>query len=105
MKIPKIEVARLLSSTSNIFASKGELLQFFRSPQYHPDEENESNHVQDFLEWRGIHDDILSSDTMGTFLKGKLFTPSKIPIKVQKQLEKERIELEEYIKGLDKFLE
>lgn len=106
MKFTKPEIAKFLSITSNVMASKGELLQFFRSPQFHPEDENEANHVMDFLTFRKQLDaDLLDDNWMEKFLKGKTFVPSKIPVKVQKRLEQEQRDLEEYIKNLGEFLE
>lgn len=103
MKITKLDVAKLLSTTSNVFASQSELVQFFRSPQYHPEEEHIENNIDDFLTFRKQLDaDLLELSTWSiekSFLKGKTFTTSKIPIKIQKQLEREKQELEDYIKN------
>ena len=101
MKFSKLEIAKLLATTPNVMANESELLQFFRSPQYHPDDENEGNHIEDFHCFRNELDNHLLEyknwSIENTFLKGRVFEKSKIPVKVQKQLEKERIELETYI--------
>ena len=52
MKFTKAEIAKLLSSTPGVSASKGELLQFFKSPQYDKDEESDGNIIENFLVFR-----------------------------------------------------
>ena len=61
MKLTKVEKSKLLSNTPNVMASLGELVQFFRSPQYDK-EDNEGNIIEDFLTFRGMLDkDIIES--------------------------------------------
>ncbi len=63
MKFTKVEIAKILSSTPNVSASKGELVQFFRSPQYKPDEEHDGNIIEDFMTFRGMLDaDIIEGE-------------------------------------------
>lgn len=62
MKLTKVEKSKLLSNTPNVMASLGELVQFFRSPQYNDKEDNEGNIIEDFLTFRGMLDkDIIES--------------------------------------------
>lgn len=63
MKFTKVKIAELLHTTPNVSASKGELVQFFRSPQYKPDEEHDGNIIEDFMTFRGMLDaDIIESE-------------------------------------------
>jgi hypothetical protein len=50
----KIKIAKLLHNQPNVNASSIELMQFFRSPQYKPNEENEGNIIEDFLEFKNF---------------------------------------------------
>lgn len=90
MKFTKKHIAKLLHTTPNVMATSGELVQFFRSKQYNPDEEHEGNFIEDFLSFRGDLDkDLLESKVYCERLIN-VFTsslpPSKIPAKVLKQL-------------------
>ena len=63
MKFIKVEIAKILSSTPNVSASKEELVQFFRSPQYKPDEEHDGNVIEDFMTFRKMLDaDIIEGE-------------------------------------------
>jgi hypothetical protein len=63
MKNNKLKIAKLLSQTPNVSASTSEIIQFFRSPQYNPDEQEESNYIEDFMVFRGILDsDLIEAD-------------------------------------------
>jgi len=101
----KLEIAKLLANTPGVMASKEEIIQFFHSPQFIFEEEEEGNIIEDFMVFRGILDkDILDCKDWNidkTFLKGKTTDLPKIPKKVQQQLDKERQELQDYIKSFD----
>ena len=56
MKYTKKQIAKLLNQTPNVSASLGEITQFFRSPQYNEEEQNEGNIIEDFLVFRGLLD-------------------------------------------------
>lgn len=102
----RIDIARLLASTPNVMASNGEIVQFFHSLQFVPDEEDEGNIIEDYLSFSGQLDkDLLDLNDFSldkTFLANKEYTTLKIPKKVQVQLDKDREELEEYIRNYDK---
>ena len=101
MKLTKLELAKLLATTPNVMGSKGEIIQFFHSLQFDKDEENGSNVIEDFLYWRGELDkDLIEMKDFSlsdTFLKDKEYSTTKIPKKIQQQLDKEYKELQEYI--------
>ncbi len=101
----KLDIAKLLSSTPNVMADKGEIIQFFHSIQFKSDEENEGNIIEDFMSFRGQLDkDLLEMSDFSldkTFLSGSAYTQLKIPKKVQVQLDKDREELEEYIRNFE----
>ena len=105
MKYTKLSIAKLLSSTPNVMASKGEIVQFFHSPQFKPDEEQEGSIIEDFLSFRGQLDkDLLDLNDFSldkTFLSGSEYKKLPIPKKVQIQLDKDREELENYIKNFE----
>lgn len=99
-KLTRLHIAKLLASQPNVMASSGELLQFFRSPQYDPDEESEGNQVESFLEFRGDLDkDIIESkEWTQEYLSNldKFHEPSKSPPKkVLVEMEKQRKILED----------
>lgn len=102
----RIDIARLLASTPNVMADKWEIIQFFHSLQFKPDEENEGSILEDFMVFKGQLDkDLLYMNDFSldkTFLSGSAYTTLKIPKKVQDQLNKDMEELEEYIKNYDK---
>lgn len=100
MKFTKLYIAKLLASQPNITASSGELLQFFRSSQYNPDEEVEGNYIESFLEFKGNLDkDIIESkEWTQEYLSNldKFHEPSKSPPKkVLVEMEKQRQILED----------
>jgi len=101
----RIEIAKLLATTPNVMASNGEIVQFFHSIQFVPDETNEGNILEDFMIFRGQLDkDLLDMNDFSldkTFLANKEYTTLKIPKKVQIQLDKDREELEEYIRNFE----
>lgn len=97
----KLEIAKLLATTPNVMATKEEIVQFFYSNQFHPGEEHEGNHIEDYLDFKGQLDKDLfffsdwSLDK--THLSGSVTIANVIPKKVQKQLDLEAKELEDYI--------
>lgn len=101
----RIDISRLLASTPNVMASKGEIIQFFHSKQFFADETNEGSILEDFMTFRGQLDkDFLDMSDFSldkTFLSGSAYTQLKIPKKVQDQLNKDREELEEYIRTFE----
>ena len=86
----KKQIAILLATTPGIMAGNSELLQFFRSPQYDPEEEHEGNYLESFMEFRGYLDadliDVKEFTIENTFLKGQTQTYPKIPKKIQQKL-------------------
>lgn len=49
MKYTKKYIAVLLHNQSNVNATSGELVQFFNSNYYNPEEEDEGNIIEDFF--------------------------------------------------------
>jgi hypothetical protein len=99
----KKQIAKLLHSQSNISATSGELVQFFRSDFYNGEEDDEGNIIEDFLEWRG--DNIQTIEEARQYyensmkLLSKQLTPSKpLPKKVIKALEEQQKELDKLFK-------
>lgn len=97
----KLDIAKLLATTPNVMASKGDIVQFFHSNQFHPEEEIEGNHINDYLEFsKQLDADLLYLSDWSldkTHLSGSVTIANVIPKKVQKQLELEAKELEDYI--------
>lgn len=105
MKFTRLQIATLLATTPGVSASKSELLQFFRSPQYNPDEETESNHLDDFMVFRGVLDcdlvDCIDFSIDKTFLKNTPYKTTPLPKKVIKQMEDYQKEIDDYLKSLE----
>jgi len=106
MKFSKLQVAKLLSTTPNVMASGGEIVQFFHSPQFNIDEENEGNIIEDYISFsKQLDADIIEFNNFSindTFLKNTPFTTTKVPKKVQKWMDDE---WEELLKYLDEYKE
>jgi hypothetical protein len=96
--LTKVEIARLLNKELN--ASKGELVQFLHS-NFYKEGLNEEQYLHAFKQFVIELDECLLSlkgfSINDTFLKGKSFTTSKIPVKVKKQLELDYIEHQKYL--------
>ncbi len=104
MKFTKKEIAKTLATTPNVMATAGELVQFFRSKQYNPEEEHEGNHVEDFLVFRGELDaDIIDASDWVKFNVDRFPNPTelKLPKKVIKQLDDEYQDLLKFDKEFD----
>ncbi len=105
MKFTKLEIAKLLSSTPNVMAEKGEIIQFFHSLQFNPNEVEEGNIIEDYLSFsEQLDKDLLDLKDFSldkTFLSGSAYTQLKIPKKVQVQLDKEWEVFQDQIKNLD----
>jgi hypothetical protein len=63
MKFTRVDIAKLLTQTPGVSASTSEIIQFFRSPQYNPNEQEEGNIIEDFMVFRGMLDsDLIEAD-------------------------------------------
>lgn len=49
----KKDIAKLLHTTSNVSATKWEIISFFNSSYFNPNEEHEGNIIEDFLNFNG----------------------------------------------------
>jgi hypothetical protein len=101
--LTKPEIARLIDSKVN--TTKCELVQFFHS-NFYKERLSGEEYVNDFILFQTELDNYLKENKNwsinDTFLKDKPFTPSKIPVKVQKQLDLEYKELQDYIEKVSK---
>jgi hypothetical protein len=104
--LTKLEIAKLINSKIN--SSKAELVQFFHSTFYKEGLSKEE-YVSDFILFQTELDKCLEESKNwsinDTFLKDKSFTISKVPVKIQKQLDLEYKELQDYIKKVSKEFE
>lgn len=98
MKFTKKEIAKILHKTPNISATAWEIVYFFNSMQFNPDEEYIGNIIEDLLNWRGDLNHSLeeSKQYYENTIKwlNETHTPSKpLPKKILKQLEDQQKEL------------
>lgn len=103
MKYTKKYIAVLLHNQSNVNATSGELVQFFHSHYYNPEEEDEGSIIESFIEFRGDLDMSLEEARQyyenSMKLLSKQLTPSKpLPKKVIKMLEEQQKELDKLLK-------
>jgi len=96
--LTKLELAKLLNSKVN--ASSSDLVQFFHSTFY-KERLSEEEYVEDFISFQTeLHTYLEENKNWSindTFLKDKPFTPSKIPVKVLKQMQRDYEEAQAYI--------
>ena len=94
----KAEIAKSIASKVN--TSKAELVQFFHSTFY-KERLSEEKYVDDFISFQTeLHTHLEENKNWSindTFLKDKPFTPSKIPVKVLKQMQQDYKEMQAYI--------
>ena len=103
MKYTKKQISLLLHNKPNISATSGELVQFFNSNYYNPEEEDEGNVIESFIEFREDLDMSLEEARQyyeaSMKLLSKQLTPSKpLPKKVIKALEEQQKELDKLFK-------
>lgn len=103
MKYTKKYISKLLHTQPNISATSGELVQFFNSKYYNPEEDEEGNIIENFIEFRGDLDMSLEEARQyyenSMKLLSQQFTPSKaLPKKVVKMLEEQQKEIDKLLK-------